>query len=536
MTGVVAKVAGRTRTFPADSVVLATGGLAVGGIVLERGELSETVFGLDVAAAPNGTPYAAEVHAENPIDRSGVAIDDALRPVERDGTAVHPNLYAAGGILAGAVPWHELSGNGLALATGLAAAGRCSTKEAAMDDMRGSLDGCVKCTVCETFCPVAEVTSLFPGPKYAGPQSERFRTPEDTVDASLDYCSGCGICTQVCPQDVHIAEINAQARAQMKAEHGMPLRDQIIARPTVLAALLTAGGSARQPLAGGAPVPGRAGRRTRHPPRRGAAEVRVPHVPVVVEAAYTAAAGNARKSSTSTAALPTVTIPGWAGSRSRCSSTTGSRSRCPSRVAAACRCSPTATSSPPASTCASLVSHLAPYARDEATIVATSTSCGLMLKREGREISRWMTRTSSTVGRHTFDICEFLLDLHERGELRTDFAALPLRVPYHQPCQGRGHGFGKPALDLLELIPELEVIEVDHVCCGVAGTYGLKKEKYEIAMQVGAPLFDDIRSANADLSACDSETCRWHIAKATDLPSVHPVELLHQAYGLADPG
>ena len=89
-----------------------------------------------------------------------------------------------------------------------------------MLDIRESLDGCVKCTVCETFCPVAAVTPLFPGPKYAGPQSERFRTSGETVDASLDYCSGCGICTQVCPQDVHIAEINAQARAEMKAAHG----------------------------------------------------------------------------------------------------------------------------------------------------------------------------------------------------------------------------------------------------------------------------------------------------------------------------
>ena len=80
------------------------------------------------------------------------------------------------------------------------------------------------------------------------------------------------------------------------------------------------------------------------------------------------------------------------------------------------------------------------------------------------------------------------------------------------------------------------MIEVDHVCCGVAGTYGLKEEKYDIAMEVGAPLFADIMQSNADVSACDSETCRWHIAKATDIPSVHPIELLHRAYGLPEPG
>src|SRR4029079_11709702 len=71
------------------------------------------------------------------------------------------------------------------------------------DLMRDSLDHCVKCTICETFCPVSNVTPLFPGPKYVGPQAERFRVSDETsADQSLDYCSGCGVCTQVCPQGV----------------------------------------------------------------------------------------------------------------------------------------------------------------------------------------------------------------------------------------------------------------------------------------------------------------------------------------------
>ena len=80
--------------------------------------------------------------------------------------------------------------------------------------VRASLDRCVKCTICESACPVSAVTPLFPGPKHAGPQGERFRGSGASVDAWLDYCSGCGICTQVCPaHGVQIAELNAQARA-----------------------------------------------------------------------------------------------------------------------------------------------------------------------------------------------------------------------------------------------------------------------------------------------------------------------------------
>src|SRR5881227_3352045 len=106
--------------------------------------------------------------------------------------------------------------------------------------MRDSLDHCVKCTICETFCPVSNVTPLFSGPKYTGPQAERFRVEgEPSFDESLNYCSGCGICTQVCPQGVHIAEINTQAKAKYAETHGVRLRDRLIARPTVAGRLGT---------------------------------------------------------------------------------------------------------------------------------------------------------------------------------------------------------------------------------------------------------------------------------------------------------
>ena len=191
-------------------------------------------------------------------------------------------------------------------------------------DIRGSLDSCVKCTVCETFCPVAAVTPLFPGPKYAGPQSERYRHPGVSVDASLDYCSGCGICTQVCPQGVDIAEINARARAEMKAAKGMSVRDRLIARPDVL-------GRMTRPVA---PL-ANAAMRTR-PARRvleGTLGIhRDAALPNFASSTFQKWAGRhqARRarpapSSISMAVLPTTTSrasPGW---RSPCSSTTASR-------------------------------------------------------------------------------------------------------------------------------------------------------------------------------------------------------------------
>ena len=402
--------------------------------------------------------------------------------------------------------------------------------------MRDSLDHCVKCTICETFCPSSNVTPLFPGPKYVGPQAERFRVDDEpSPDASLDYCSGCGVCTQVCPQGVHIAEINTQARAKLKERTGIKPRDRILARPT------SAGGSATPaaPLAnltlGNAALRGVAERagRARSPARRcrrsrggrSSAGRRAQVAPRRSGRSPTSTAA-ARTGTSRDTARKTVALLEWTG----CQVEGAARPD----VLRPAGCSPTGCSTSRAATCAGWRASWRRAARAGVDIVGTSTSCTLMLKREAREILGMDADADlRAVSERMFDICEYLLALHDRGELRTDFKPLPLTVTYHAPCQQQGHGIGKPALDLLALVPELRVIENDATCCGVAGTYGLKREKFDIAMKVGAGLFGQIADAGPDLAVCDSETCRWHIEKATGVETVHPIEILHRAAGLA---
>ena len=398
--------------------------------------------------------------------------------------------------------------------------------------IRESLDHCVKCTICETFCPVSNVTPLFPGPKYVGPQAERFRVGhEPSPDASLDYCSGCGICTQVCPQGVHIAEINTQARAKLKETHGVALRDRILARPT------WAGRA-------GTPVAPLANWTLRNRPLRLLAEKLIG---LHREAPMPRFAGR--------------TFQRWARAHSTPASdrrvaffhgcgTNYYEPRLGEMTVALLERNGIAVEIPKQGCCGlplqsnglfddarayvhRLAKKLAPYARAGVDIVGTSTSCTLMLKREALEIlDLGDDEELRAVSARVYDISEYLLALHERGELKTDFAAIPETVVYHAPCQQQGHGIGKPALELMALIPELKVVESDATCCGVAGTYGLKREKYEIAMDVGAGLFRQITENRSDLSVCDSETCRWQLQHATGVRSVHPVEMLHRAAGL----
>jgi glycerol-3-phosphate dehydrogenase subunit C len=177
------------------------------------------------------------------------------------------------------------------------------------------------------------------------------------------------------------------------------------------------------------------------------------------------------------------------------------------------------------------VRKLSEYAYQGIPIVGTSTSCTLTLKEEAPELLDIYTEEAQLVASHTYDFNEFLLLQYEAGDLNMDFHPLPLVLPYHAPCQYRAHRLGTPAVDLLGLIPELSILESEASCCGIAGTYGYKVEKYSIAMKVGSQLFSNIQNANPPFVVCDSDTCRWQITHATGIPAVHPVELLALSYG-----
>ena len=398
--------------------------------------------------------------------------------------------------------------------------------------LRSSLDHCVKCTICETACPVANVTPLFPGPKYAGPQAERYRAlGQPPEESSVDYCSGCGLCTMSCPQGVKIAELNAHARYAVKQRKGVPVRDRIITRPTVLGRL----GTPVAPLANAslrarpvrvlaerllgvhrdAPMPTFAGRRFR-------SWARAHRVPAAgTKVVYFHGCGTEfYEPDVGEKVVAVLEHNGY-------------RVEIPEQGCCGLPLQSSGLFDDARKYVLALARVLAPHARDGTLIVGNATSCTLMLKREAREILGLEHDPDlALVSRQTYDVCELLFEAHDRGELALDFQPLQEIVAYHAPCQQQGHWIGKPALELLALVPGLEVREMDARCCGIAGTYGLKREKYKIAMDVGADLFAQVEASGARLVVCDSETCRWQIEHATQRPSVHPIELLHRAYRL----
>jgi glycerol-3-phosphate dehydrogenase subunit C len=175
------------------------------------------------------------------------------------------------------------------------------------------------------------------------------------------------------------------------------------------------------------------------------------------------------------------------------------------------------------------ISWLAPYAVRGIPIVATSTSCSLALKHDYRAILGLSGDDAEVVSFATYDIFEFFsMQLADRV-MASKFATLERNALYHPPCQLRSHGIGAPAVRILSRIPGLTIHLSNAECCGVAGTYGMKQEKYSVAKEVGKHLFDQAQQLTADFILCDSETCRWWISKHTLLPVYHPLEILARA-------
>jgi ferredoxin len=228
----------REVDYRARWIVLATGGVASGGIELDsHWHARETALGLPLHGVPGADEarFGPDYFGEHPFARAGVAVDEGPAPGRRLGRPGRRERPRCGRDPRGRAPVEGEVGRRRqprqrAPRSRADHGGELMT-DVLFEAMRGSLDHCVKCTICETACPFSNVTPLFPGPKYVGPQAERFRTDEPVPDASVDYCSSCGICTQVCPQGVHIAEINTQAKARLREREGFALREQMIAPP-----------------------------------------------------------------------------------------------------------------------------------------------------------------------------------------------------------------------------------------------------------------------------------------------------------------
>ena len=401
-------------------------------------------------------------------------------------------------------------------------------------------DRCIACTTCTVVCPVSQATPDFLGPRMMGPAQERFRLVGLGEDESLPYCSNCKNCDISCPCDVPVSTFIMRARAEVSREKSPPLRDWFLAHGEVLArrisfipaflknfgmrlglvrVVLHKLGIARE-----APLPDfeRKTFRARFSrlsqpeglPRQVAffpgcfvdiydAQSGLDMVSVLNRAGYEVVSPQGFVC----CGLPLVANGFWEDARKNAERN---------------------------------LAELKIWKDRGYTVITGCPSCALMFKEDyAQYFPDLLPRNLSPA---LADACEFLLDCVTRGELslpakqekgqeegREDGAAAGQEgVLYHAPCHLRAQGIGLPGLALLREIPGMIAENAGSGCCGISGSYGFKRDKYDISMRVGAELFKKIRESAARLCASECGTCRVQMRHGGGKDAVHPITILRR--------
>ncbi|MFZ5591910.1 MAG: anaerobic glycerol-3-phosphate dehydrogenase subunit C [Bacillota bacterium] len=419
----------------------------------------------------------------------------------------------------------------------------CAGGSAAQGSHAYDLDNCIKCTICLAHCPVSRVTDKFAGPKQNGPDLERFRLLEPAaVHPSIVYCTGCRTCEVVCPSGVPVAAMNSRAKAQYVARYGAPLRDRLLATPDVAGRLATlapglinrlgrsnwlrAAGEKLAGVSAALPLPRYADRsfpvlyRMWRRERQGAGvnsrsshgvtggekvlyypgcyvNYNQPQIGLAVLDVLAASGVEARVEEFPCCGLPAISAGLYDAARHKGEET---------------------------------LRLLKPYLEEGYRVVTTCPSCLFTLTQKYSEL---LDLEPAGRSEQITDIFTYLLERQEQGRLNLSPAPLPLKLAYHQPCHQRAMGCGSPSLDVLALIPELQVVDLAAGCCGLAGTYGFKREKYPVSRAIG----ENVRQAMEQLALSEAVTecgmCALQIGHLTGARVYHPVELLSRAFAQA---
>ena len=390
-----------------------------------------------------------------------------------------------------------------------------------------NFEECTKCTICTAYCPVMQVNPLYPGPKQAGPDGERLRLRDPGFfDAALKYCLNCKRCEVYCPSEVKVADLIQSAR--IKYERTPPrLRDILLASTDMM-------GKLARPVA---PVVNFA---TRSQLTRTALDVTL-HIdrhrtfPEYAARGFEGWLKHHRKEQAAFqeqvayyhGCYVNYNYPQLGKDLVKVLNAMGvgvqllEKEQCCGIALIV-----NGQSAQARKKALHNVESLGKAVESGLKVVTTSSTCTLTIRDEYPsllEVDNTAVRDSVLMA--TRYICEKL----EQGAtlpFRNDFHK---RIAYHTPCHMARLGWGVFSQRLLQMIPGVEFTPLEQTCCGMAGTYGFKKENYANSQAIGEPLFDQIRAANPDVVACDCETCKWQIEMSTGYKVENPISILAEA-------
>lgn len=391
-----------------------------------------------------------------------------------------------------------------------------------------NFEQCIKCTICTVYCPVAAVNTAYPGPKQAGPDGERYRLKNpDFYNTALKYCLNCKRCEVSCPNNVRIGDIIQKAR--IRYDKSSPkLRDRILASTDFMGGVATKMAPVVNFMLGLAPVkatmhgvlgidrhrtfPKYAGTTFEKWMHRKAPDQSVfPNQLAYFHGCYV----NYNYPQLGKDVVKVFNAVGY-----------GIQLLEKERCCGVAKISNRLIDSARADAEVNIASIRKAVAKG-LPVVGASSTCIFTMRDEYPHL---LGVENDDVRNDILVASVFLYRLIEEGKVKLAFKPdFHTRVTYHTPCHMQKLGWGVYSTALIRMIPGVEFVPIDSQCCGIAGTYGFKKENYPYSQAIGKELFDQIEAAGVDYVVTDCETCKWQIEMSTGKPVLNPMSLLAMA-------
>jgi Fe-S oxidoreductase len=171
---------------------------------------------------------------------------------------------------------------------------------------------------------------------------------------------------------------------------------------------------------------------------------------------------------------------------------------------------------------------LLPYVDAGCEVVSPGPTCSYMIRKEWADYVG--TPEAERVAAHAHDLMAWIYGLLKKGELDTAFQKEMGAIGYHVPCHLKVQKIGFRSRDVLKQIPGTTVHLVDRCSC-MDGTWGMKKEYYELSKQGAQRLLDDLTKAAPQRLSSDCLIAKLQIEEGTGKEVHHPIEILWDAYG-----
>ena len=391
-----------------------------------------------------------------------------------------------------------------------------------------NFEQCLKCNICTTVCPMMAVNPYYPGPKQAGPDGERYRIKDPAFyDLTLKYCLNCKRCETVCPSGVKVGDIIQAARLKY-GRQSRPLRDTALASTDLVGSIASPFSGivnpvARTPLAKSVlALAGVDSRRTLPEyshlkfvdwfRREAPSQEGFSHYVTYFHGCYV-------NYNYPRLGRDFVTLMNACGYGVRLMD----EEKCCGVALISNGMGAQATRQ--ARTNVDAISRA--LSGGSEAVLTTSSTCTFTIRDEyehllGIDVSAIRPRLMLGV--------KFLFDAVEQGRVKLSFKqGWTADYAYHTACHMLKLGWYPYSIGLLRMIPGLQLNVLAQECCGIAGTFGFKKENYAYSQQIGRKLFDSIRAASPAAVVTDCETCKWQIEMSTGRKVYNPVEVLLSA-------